>query len=401
MLEFPLESFLGITTGFLGFFVIYQMLFSYKSNKVVNIYLVFIFLFASIRLIDMGYFEYYGSHIFNNGYRWLKPIFLFGFPIFYLYFKTLINDLKHFNRNDLLHFIIPALSIVFKLIQLKFTSLQTDSINYVQQIIVFLLFFLYLMKALVLVYKKIWLKKESFGTSIVHNTLITNWILFFLTIGVLLSLRLAFSMRLEFDETGVVSGYSHLIYTSVLWLLIFGKIISSPEILYGYPMLEKRISHYKIEKKPINSIWITSDPEISNLQDTILQRSIDEKIEPYLNDIDGLTLGNYPFRDLKYSIKELSKDLKIPTSHLSYIFKYHCKISFVEFKNYVKINDAIALINDGYLDTKTFEALSMKIGFNSYNSFYKSFKKYTNCAPKDYLSNKARTSSTNVLKPIK
>jgi YesN/AraC family two-component response regulator len=90
------------------------------------------------------------------------------------------------------------------------------------------------------------------------------------------------------------------------------------------------------------------------------------------------------------SINDLSNSLNIPSSHLAYIFKCHCKLSFVEYKNYCKINDSLNLINNNFLESKTFDALAYKVGFKSYNSFFIYFKKQTNYSPKDYLLNKHR-----------
>ena len=53
-----------------------------------------------------------------------------------------------------------------------------------------------------------------------------------------------------------------------------------------------------------------------------------------------------------------------------------------------RIQDAIALMEDGFLKVKTLESLAYTTGFASYNPFYSAFKKVTTYAPQDYLKAK-------------
>jgi AraC-like DNA-binding protein len=78
----------------------------------------------------------------------------------------------------------------------------------------------------------------------------------------------------------------------------------------------------------------------------------------------------------------------MPKSHLSFIFKYHSTISFSDFKKLNRIQDAIELINEGYLKTNTFDSLSKQVGFSTYNTFYIAFKEVTNKAPQEYVNGK-------------
>lgn len=134
-----------------------------------------------------------------------------------------------------------------------------------------------------------------------------------------------------------------------------------------------------------SSIWQLSIPKITNLQDQKLTTGIENKIMLHAQDIEGFINSSHPFRDPNFSIKELSITLNIPTSHLAYIFKYHCTMPFVEFKKYCKIEDAKGLIKENYLKSNTLESLAIKVGFISYNTFYSSFKKYNKISPKEYL----------------
>jgi AraC-like DNA-binding protein len=72
-------------------------------------------------------------------------------------------------------------------------------------------------------------------------------------------------------------------------------------------------------------------------------------------------------------------------SHVSYIFKYHCRESFSDYKKIVRIHDATRLLESGYLNEKTIESLSQKVGFSSYVTFYLAFKSITGMPTQEYV----------------
>jgi AraC-like DNA-binding protein len=78
--------------------------------------------------------------------------------------------------------------------------------------------------------------------------------------------------------------------------------------------------------------------------------------------------------------------LNIPKSHLSYLFKYHSKISFSDYKKIARIEYALHLIQSDYLKTNTFDSLAKEVGFSSYNPFFTSFKDIIGKPPQEYCS---------------
>jgi AraC-like DNA-binding protein len=92
------------------------------------------------------------------------------------------------------------------------------------------------------------------------------------------------------------------------------------------------------------------------------------------------------FRQTGLSISDLALKLKIPKSHLSFVFKYHSEISFSDFKKVVRIQDSLDLIEQGYLKTNTFDSLSKNVGFSTYNTFFIAFKEVTNKAPQEFVT---------------
>lgn len=84
------------------------------------------------------------------------------------------------------------------------------------------------------------------------------------------------------------------------------------------------------------------------------------------NDITGIA------KNIGLSKNELSKIINSENS------------SFTSWVNEIKIKHAVELINQGYLDNYSVDALSSACGFNSKNTFYRAFKAQKGCTPRDY-----------------
>ena len=57
------------------------------------------------------------------------------------------------------------------------------------------------------------------------------------------------------------------------------------------------------------------------------------------------------------------------------------------YLNTLRINYSIDFLNKDYLNKHTIESLSSKCGFNSSQSFYRTFKKLKKTTPKEYYNN--------------
>jgi AraC-like DNA-binding protein len=388
MLQF-LVNFSFIAIGLLGLLTLLLLLLSYKHNILTNVYLLIIFTIVSLRFIYKGIYEIYQNQFFEITFKWPNSIFLLIVPCFYLYFKTLLNNNKRYNYKDLLHFIYPIINIFFLVIQRKYLILTKDT-TFIFQFGILFVIVMYLILSFQLLNRKLWKNNNLRLTLGKHYHLIKSWTQFFYIICVLSTFRLLLSFYSGNNFFEKLSGFSYIIFSIVLWLIVFIKILAHPEILHGLPKLEEKLAEFEKNITINSAIWKLPTVEITNIQDQKLTISIEKKITPYIQDIDNFINATHPFRDPNFSIKELSITLHIPTSHLAYIFKYHCIMPFVEFKKYCKIEDATIQIKDKYLNTNTLESLSNKTGFISYNTFYSSFKKKHKVSPKEYIDSISR-----------
>lgn len=381
-----IQIFFSLFVGILGFFVIFLLLFSYKSNKNVNGYLAVIFFMASLRSISSVLEKYILFSFTDLNLSAVYSITLITPACAYLYLKNLLKDIKVFQPKDLLHFIFPIVLFFYFVFLHPKIVLYHNIIEIGLEFCVILYISIYFFKILKNYFKILKKDKNELFYS-KHYDAIRNWLRFFYIIIIIFFLRGLFALSFEIYTGEKFSGHTISITQSFLLLLVFLKILMSPEILFGYPKLIKQIAGLNNEIKINDFIWEPTILNISNKQEFKLQTKIANKTNSYIIAIDNFVAKETPFRDSNYSINDLSNSLNIPSSHLAYIFKYHCKLSFVEYKNYCKINDSLHLISNNFLASKTFDALAYKVGFNSYNSFFIYFKKQTNYSPKDYLSN--------------
>ena len=175
--------------------------------------------------------------------------------------------------------------------------------------------------------------------------------------------------------------------TWLFWLIAFIFILASPSILDAYLF---QISRKQGKETTPITIWrLKPINTITNPKDIRLSKKINGELNAYFVQITQFIAEKHLFRTSGVTINEFALISKIPISHLSFIFKYHSEISFLDYKKRSRILDAINLINEGYLKTNTLEGLSDKVGFKTYNSFYLGFKETTGQAPQNYINSLA------------
>lgn len=375
-----------IFTGLLGFVTLFIILFGYKSNRVINIYLALIIFFCSLRLFIIGIKDLTQNTQLINFIQNYNLFFIFLAPCFYLYYKNLIKSQKNFSAKDLYHFIIPAIFVS----ESRFSLLKNlFDINNNYRILLWL-FILYGISYIVIIFLKlkrdIWNKKSSLEIAIKQNALIKNWSIFTYFALCLIIIRLIVSLLIETNSDGFISGQLGMWATSIVWVCIFIKILTTPEILYGYSLLNKKINENSAVSVKISHWKVVSKIKITNVQDLKLTDKINQNIEKYINDINIASEQHNFFRDSKFKLTDLALKLNIPKSHLSYLFKYHSEISFSDYKKITRIEDALHLIQADYLKSNTFDSLAKEVGFASYNPFFTSFKDVVGKTPNEYCN---------------
>ncbi len=356
---------------------------NYQQESLINKYLIVITTIASLRLL------FHGIQI---AYPNLRIIKLTNFwdvciaaiiPCFYLYFENIINEVK-FNRGNLKHFIMPFLLIGIYFFGLLFTpNNYYGVIRMILSIILFLGYIIYSTKGFVLLKRNIWFRKSEIKSVELQNKLIKNWSIF-LYIAFILILLIRIIESVITKKFGQFDN-NYLWMPGLIWISIYVKIILTPEILYGYNFLNKSIDA-AAEKVVLNSIWFTDDNEvpITSEKDKKLQEKVKPMLKLYIHQIEEFSFYSEAFRNTDLSVEDISIAIKIPVSHINFIFKYHCRETYTDFKKIVRIHDATKLIESGFLKTNTIESLSIQCGFSSYNTFNMAFKSITGYTTQEY-----------------
>lgn len=373
-----------IITGLTGFVTVGLILKNYKLNSIVNIYMILIIITISIRYLLLGLTHFTIDESFRSFCTRYSNFGLMVIPSFYLYFKNLSCNNKTFEKKELLHYIFPVFFFIF-ISSVNLFRINFEGINTLLHTIFLLFLIFYTFLSYKLLKRNIWLKNNSIKVVKKQNLLNSKWTFYLFLALLFLAVRLFGSIIFEVSFGGIARGYSFQWIAALIWLSILFKILASPEILYGYSALHKKIDENRQKNILLNSVWnINPKIQINNVQHLQLKEKIEPFILTYIEEIEKISLTDKIFREPEITMADLANKLNTPKSHISYLFKYHSTISFSEYKKAIRIQDAIKLIDEDYLRENTLDYLSKKVGFPSYNTFFTSFKEILGYSPFEY-----------------
>ena len=382
------SSILLILSSFTGYILIFLTLKSSKYNRILNSFLLFIFFVASTSLMLAGLGEIYNNAdlkaIYAIIYRYLTLL----LPFFYLYFNYLIRNQNQFFFKDFIHVIFLFLAILERdfLILDKIFGYKLKY-HFSQFFVIYAT--IYLILIFQLLKNNVWNKKSTLSLIRSQNEIIKKWTVLLFIIIIIFNLRfyIVWFKQYLFSET-LAQGH-HLKYIwlpAIVWLVLYIIILFHPEIFYGYAKYYSEPNKIKSNLHNNNYWNLKSKVKINNNHDLLLREKISSKIETYIFELNVLLYNNTYFANPDFSIKDLAKVLNIPKSHLNFIFKYHSELSFSDYKKISRIQNALALINNNFLATNTFDSLSKEVGFSSYNPFFTCFKDVVGKSPQEYIS---------------
>jgi AraC-like DNA-binding protein len=216
-----------------------------------------------------------------------------------------------------------------------------------------------------------------------------------------LSFRIILHNRKRFLKTKKQFGSTWLKWISLyLFLLLFSFLPYFLIGLNGDPMLAFDLIHFSVALVTIFAgISLLFFPKILYGLDEFEfivneQNEVDENLEKHV-------LSNEKIQELKkkihkslkeekvflikgYSLADLAKDTEIPSYLLTIYINKYLNCSFSDLINKERVNESIRMIENGYLEQKTFEGIADLCGFNNRNSFINSFKKFKGMTPSQF-----------------
>jgi AraC-like DNA-binding protein len=158
----------------------------------------------------------------------------------------------------------------------------------------------------------------------------------------------------------------HQITGAALFVVPIFLLCFFPQILYGNLKASTR------SKKPnvTPSIDVSSFFELS------------ARIEKYV-------LDEQVFLNPNLEISDISFALKVPRHHIAYCFTNVLKQKFTSYKNRLRVEHAIKLLENGESALTSMDGIGAKSGFKSRSAFYETFKVETGMTPNQFLKNQS------------
>jgi AraC-like DNA-binding protein len=368
-----------ILNGTLGLICFALVVMNIKKNRAVNIYLAILLFLVSIRFILRGFLELtHDKELFSTLSHY--DVFLIAIPLPYLYFRNLSFKKSNFKNTYLLHFILP----IFIVIENNFQSLEyvfNIELTALMKLLIISTAVYYIVISFILLSKSFWRKTTVIEFKTEQEKLLKKWTIVFYFTFVTSAINLIWNQLFIYGNDFLSENFM----TWITWLALFIMILSSPTILNEY--ITQLTREPEKEKKQFNFWRAKPIDKITNQKDFHLSQKINGELDEYFVQITQFVQAEHFFRKSDMTINDLALKSKIPVSHLSFIFKYYSDVSFSDFKKVIRIHDAVALIDEGYLKTNTLDSLAKKVGFNNYNSFFSAFKEITGHAPQKYVIN--------------
>ncbi len=380
-----LESIFFLIVSSFGLLTIGLLFFSIRSNKYVNIYLILALIIGMCRAVLYGTYNLNIQNVANDIPVPFKGILLFTFVLFYLYFKTLASDAGKFNPRHLFHFIAPLGIFVYYLLLNVFNIHRESYFLAINFVLTSGFIVLYLFWTFRLVGTQIWNNPQKVHDE--HYRTIRNWSVFLFVVFFAGTLRILVINAVSFSKGEMLSNTSLGIQGLILQGILFIKLLVSPEILLGIPRLSNRLLPKPVKPGFKNlEFWKLDVKEVTGPLDERLKEKLDQSIVDLIQDVEDFVTEKRYFRNHHITIKELANEMEVPYTHIIYLFKYHCKLTFTEYKTMKRIEDSKHLIHLGFLKHNTLESLATEVGYASYNPFFTSFKKIVGVSPNDFAT---------------
>ncbi|MEL7119898.1 MAG: helix-turn-helix domain-containing protein [Bacteroidota bacterium] len=94
------------------------------------------------------------------------------------------------------------------------------------------------------------------------------------------------------------------------------------------------------------------------------------------------------YKKSKITLAALAQKIDTNPKYLSQSINAHLGISFADFINQYRVEEAKKLLQDVENKNLTLEAIGLQAGFNSKTTFFRAFKKFTNQTPNQFLKSR-------------
>jgi len=359
-----------LLVGFLCLFVVLLMFLNPNPNRKTNGYLIIILMVVGLQrflysIEVLGFTDFTFSPL-----KIRRTLIFYIVTVYYLFFSRLISTTSSLKK-ELLHFILPTVFLAFNF---WYVNYRLFSFFYLLYSIVYFIF-------IVGKVREFFYRKNQSILGKISNQAIKTWLLLMLAVSFSLIIYSNYFLFSNLSYKIILSNFYR--YSSLIWFVILIYMFRNPIIIFGENNLLKSLQ----KNAPQDLlIWNVKPLKVIEEKDLIVYNAVKARIDAILMDIQVLQKSVPLITKITLTADTLAKELKIPRRHLELVFKYYCHYSINDFSNLVKINYAVTLINEGYLESYTVASLGERCLFNSRFTFSKNFKKFIGMSVSDFVN---------------
>ena len=249
----------------------------------------------------------------------------------------------------------------------------------------------------------IWKHKRNSSSRVYHVPqfkLIRKWLFIFTMIVTIIALNFSVTAAelLIYDEKSVFLEMANgpLFFASIVYVVMNMGIMFFPHIMYGLPLEKIHTVTNETENIPTYTAAETYTLEPQTILPAFaMDVDVDEIAlmprlfsDDYIKQIEDqlkVFIENESYLDPDFRSISIISISGIPSHHLSYYFNSVLNSSFSEWRNNLRITYAIELLHQGTLQFQTLEAVALKSGYASQNTFIRAFKLSTGKTPSQYV----------------
>jgi transcriptional regulator GlxA family with amidase domain len=128
-----------------------------------------------------------------------------------------------------------------------------------------------------------------------------------------------------------------------------------------------------------------SETFVDQLKSSINKKTNEADVDQKITELLAAYLPQKTYLEKRFSIAKLSYDLNISERVLSNYFNAYLETSFSSWKNKLRIQQAVKLIEESQLKYLTIEGVGEMVGFQSRTNFIEVFKEHMGKSPSEYL----------------
>ncbi len=175
---------------------------------------------------------------------------------------------------------------------------------------------------------------------------------------------------------------------TILWTYVMYRMLYYPEMVAPFYILWVSIAAtiYWLGHIGIYNFGIISErKKIRNYYSETKKQSIIPPVKnEHITALENLLLHDKLYLDSSLTLESVAKYLQLSSSYLSRIINAELEISFTDYLNRHRIEEAKAYLENPEFSRYTIVAIGLEAGFNSKSTFFYVFKKVTGKTPLAY-----------------